>query len=241
MAAPPPPLVVGISGATRAGKSTVASGLDDAFRERGWAVTTVRQDTYMAWDAIGATVTDGRPAVAVEDFAPDDRWGFICQVRRRGGTLDRRQCVDHTAFGDALAATIAELQPGTPGNLQQQRQQWWQRRLVVAEGYQCFETDTHAEQLLHLKLWLDLPQDVARARRMASKPVQPASHFDEEIWPAHELYRARALADDGRASGSIVVIDATQPLETVVAAAVRAVEEHSRLSCLGSGVYSPRL
>lgn len=202
------PVVVGISGPTRAGKSTVASRLEAKFHERGWVVATVGQDAFMAWDAIGCSVQSGQQPVDTADYFPDDIRGFIREVRKRGGTVDRPQCVDHKAFGAALASAIAD-QRGSGS-----------RRLVVAEGFQCFE-DTRVTALLDLRLWLDVPRELARERRMASKPVDPPAHFDEEIWPAHEAYRARVLAE-----GSVVVLDGTEPLEAVEAAAVRAVDSH---------------
>lgn len=86
----------------------------------------------------------------------------IGQVRRLGGTLEPPASVDHKAFAAAVLAAAAS-EHGRNGK---------SRRLVIADGYQCF-FDRAASGLMELKLWLDVPRDVIRARRMQSKPCPP--------------------------------------------------------------------
>ena len=67
------------------------------------------------------------------------------QVRSRGGTLERPQCIDHQAFAAALAARVTAARAAL---LASDGRQEGKGGLVLAEGFQCFEDERTTSQVM---------------------------------------------------------------------------------------------
>ena len=59
---------------------------------------------------------------------------------------------------------------------------------VIFEGFKAFH-DPRAVELLHVRIWLDVPREVARKRRLARNKRWTAEHFDKQIWANHLIYK----------------------------------------------------
>ena len=60
--------------------------------------------------------------------------------------------------------------------------------------------------MLQANFWIDIPREVARARRLASGKCT-TTHFDEEMWPHHERYVQRVEDDVDRGDVALYRID----------------------------------
>jgi hypothetical protein len=153
------PLLIGISGCSRSGKSTLASHLQDALHPL--VVEIVQQDCFFSHRALTS------------------------------GNWESPQAVDHDKFAAAVRRAVARH--GTD--------------VVLCEGFQAFHDPALTAEMA-LRLWLDVSESTARARRAATAPVLEG-YFDECIWPHHLEYRGRAL-DEAAGRGyqsSLVRID----------------------------------
>ena len=59
---------------------------------------------------------------------------------------------------------------------------------VIFEGFKAFH-DPRVVELLHVRIWLDVPREVARKRRLARNKRWTAEHFDKQIWANHFIYK----------------------------------------------------
>ena len=92
--------------------------------------------------------------------------------------------------------------------------------VVVAEGFLLYH-DPRIVQALDLKLHLDLPKEVAKARRAATKNLTPNfEEYYEHIWSAYFEY-------NDLSSPNIHFIDATASSEEVFARVTALYRQHS--------------
>ena len=63
---------------------------------------------------------------------------------------------------------------------------------IIFEGFKAFY-DRRVVELLDICVWLQVPYDVAKKRRMERPAGWSAEHFDKEVWPNHEIYAENVL------------------------------------------------
>lgn len=175
------PYVVGISGSSRAGKTTLAEGLlrrlcGEVSREprRG------RTDRVARYVGIsGARVS----IISQDSFIRPDVIGTC------GASWEHPEAVDHDRVFEALQAEARDIHV----------------HCVVFEGYKAFH-DQRVQSFLHICLWLETPCEVVRARRLRSKRCTE-EYFDKEIWPSHERYVHHVLDLERRGLCSVSRLD----------------------------------
>ena len=157
----PPPFGIGISGATRAGKTTLANGLllrfcgPDAEREP----RTRRRDKVERYVGI-----DGfRVGVMRQDSC------FLASAGHAGVTWDCPEALNHDMIVDVLQQELSDTSLDC----------------IIFEGFKAFH-DERVPKLLELLIWLEVPKEVAWCRK--NKRNCTEQHFTDQIWSNHLRY-----------------------------------------------------
>ena len=222
------PFVIGLSGASRAGKSTLCMALAERLALDGLRVAIVQQDRYFDRQAIRSLTSDEFPHGNWEVPEAVDHAMLredVCLIRagrqpRRQATLLSPPAPDESSLLQRAKGLFSReaATPRTPC-FDAVSDEIAPADVVLLEGFQAFH-DAALVALTGLRIWLDISEDEARERRERTSPVPPG-YFESAIWKEHTKYRARALAD-----GGALVVDAEQSPEAVFATALAAVKEH---------------
>ena len=160
-------LIVGIDGAGGAGKSTLASGISDAFTGR---VSIVRCDDFYR-PLSGAQYSRLTPEEAYENYFDWRRLRDEAVMPLRGGKRPRYQRYDWST--DRLAEWIdIEL-----------------REIVLVEG--VFSTRPELRPLIDVAIFIETPRE-ERLRRMLARPQDSTSWMDP--WMASEDWYLQQIA-----------------------------------------------
>mmetsp|Transcript_30880 Transcript_30880/g.67615 ORF Transcript_30880/g.67615 Transcript_30880/m.67615 type:complete len:501 (-) Transcript_30880:73-1575(-) len=182
------PFLVGISGATRSGKGTLAQAL---------ARHIAGPDCSLQGTSVARRIVSSKATVS---YICQDHFFLVDKIYNElGQNWEAPEALDHGAM---LATVRSELAA--------EEVDW-----IIAEGFMLFH-DPELYALFDLTLWLDLSRDIVRRRRMKTKPVPP-DYFDELLWPSHEAYRELVFSR-ADAAHRIVRHDATLPKEELLAA-----------------------
>jgi uridine kinase len=165
-------LIVGIDGAGGAGKSTLASGIRDAFAGR---VAIVRCDDFYR-PLIGAQYSALSPEQAYENYFDWRRLRDEVVMPLRSG---KRACYQRYEWSTDRLAEWIEIEP---------------REIVLMEG--VFSTRPELRPLIDVTIFIETPRD-ERMRRMLSRPQGNASWMEQ--WMAAEDWYLEHLAPHRRA------------------------------------------
>ena len=184
---PPPPqprrprvICVGIAGATRSGKTTLAAALaraSSASGREGSPVRSLSLDDFRAFTLLGRRVVD---AEGRRDWETPDNIAFDELVA----------AIEAAAADAASAASAASAEDAATTAA----------GLVVVEGF-CLLADPRVAALLDLVLVVDVDEATCRERRARTckRPAPDAwqddaeGYFAQRIWPRH-LERQREIA-----------------------------------------------
>eukprot|EP00939_MAST-03C_sp_MAST-3C-sp1_P003396 g3396.t1 len=118
------------------------------------------------------------------------------------GNWEHPDSIDHRAMREEAAKIVEEKKP-----------------IHIYEGFICFH-DSALVKTMDVMIWLELPKEIAKKRRMATKCVSE-SYYEEKVWKFHTQYAKRTRANAWWKA--VVVIDATRPIEEVAEVAARAI------------------
>jgi len=163
---PASPLAVGISGVSKAGKTTLAAGLwehlcgQSATRmTRRWKKDKVDRYEGLSGTRVSLISQDSYHlsyAKATTDVVEEAFW-------------DRPESLNHDAIFAVLKAEKED--PDVD--------------YIIFEGFKAFHDD-RVLPLLDVLLWIDLPKELARRRSKKSE-----THFESHVWKNHECYMQR--------------------------------------------------
>lgn len=191
-----PAIVVGISGATRTGKGSLVEMLKAHLL--GCRVLPLTKKPVNGVQRFTSSYAED--SVVVSCISQDSFFIFDKIQSDLGGNFDTPHALDHDGVLRVLTAEMED--PALT----------W----VLIEGFMLFY-DERLVDLCDIRIWLEVPMDVARKRRITTKRVDQ-SYFDQVIWPNHAAYEklvfSRLLAKEQTG-----VIDATQSFSAIIAAA----------------------
>lgn len=104
--------------------------------------------------------------------------------------------------------------------------------VVIAEGFMSM-FDGVLSARCDLRLWLDVPHHVGRARRQHTQPWFDA--YDAEVWPNYQSYHAHVTKMDSWIIPARVVLDGTKPIEEVEEMAWKEVKSLYKAEKLSKG------
>lgn len=161
-----PPLVIGISGPSRSGKSTLAAGLCSYFKRAGWHT----------WQLGGAHGLD-RYFAKHWIFSPDHGAG---DYESPGGVKHWHVSED---FDRAVAAARQHVAKNGSGG-----------SVLIVEGFRAFWDPVLVEQM-HVRFELRVAPEEAERRRVQTKGGERIrGYFRSHIWPTHCAYVGGAVA-----------------------------------------------
>jgi len=193
-----PPFTIGLSGPSRAGKSTLAAGLcrrlcgDHAEREprRG------KTDKVTRFSGQHGT----RVSIICQDsffFANIDSSEWDCAAS-----------LDHNMIHAAIEREIGDA------NL----------HCLIFEGFKAFH-DERVPKLMDMMLWLDVPKEVACKRRMKSNKRCTEEHFYEQIWSGHMDYCTHSAH---KYEEQVLRLCGTEPISKVLEQAIALVKQRDK-------------
>lgn len=191
------PLVVGISGPTRAGKGSLLRNLLIYLCPK--KATEAKSQTEDNNDASRGVMRFCLPDGGHISVVNQD-WYFLRDkiMNELNGNYDSEEAVDH----DSMFLAV-QTECGIPD-----------MKYVLVEGFLAFHDD-RIMQLLDWRLWIDVPRSEVLKRRMKTKFVKK-DYFDKEVWPTHERYAALVFEDERQANfGAVTTVDGTQPIKAV--------------------------
>ena len=164
------PFVLGISGSSCAGKTTLAEKLCRAICGPG-QVQVPRRSKKVRASRFEAASGVPRVSVVCQD-------SFFKGVPADAEHLpwDEPESLDHDLV---LSVLKAEAEDQTLDCL-------------IFEGFKAFH-DERVVALLQMYVWLQVPRDVAQKRRMARCSGCSEQHFDQQIWANHMLYQQQTF------------------------------------------------
>ena len=176
------PLVIGISGATKAGKTTLAERLsrficgDDVHRLRRQG----KSDRVDRFEGLGRRVS-----IIGQD-------SYFLSPKHFGGV---QPCWDDSASLDherLLLALRREAQTG-------------QCHLIILEGFRAF-LDHRIVENLDILLWIHIPEETCRSRKMKRHSFAE-QQFQQDIWYYHVAYEKMVM----QRPQSPHILDGTRP------------------------------
>ena len=164
------PFVLGISGSSCAGKTTLAEKLCRAICGPG-QVQVPRRSKKVRASRFEAASGVPRVSVVCQD-------SFFKGVPADAEDLpwDEPESLDRDLV---LSVLKAEAEDKTLDCL-------------IFEGFKAFH-DERVAALLQMYVWLEVPRDVAQERRMARRSGCSEQHFDQQIWANHMLYQQQTF------------------------------------------------
>ncbi|KAJ9467105.1 Nicotinamide riboside kinase 2 [Diplonema papillatum] len=216
------PLVIGIYGPSGSGKTTLAKRLAVRLRERGCWTGVLAQDAFLDADKVTQhpVFRANWELVEVVDFE-----GFLRAIGEWKAWASKGAAaplVVGTRRGDVVYEGEREADPaGT------------RRRVLVLEGFKLF-SDRRVADLCHVRFVLDAPASVCcgrrygRSRRGAKVTEEYSAWYHGLVWEHHLRYHDAALKYcAGRPHH---ILDATQPMDTLVRDASSIVAEQLLVS-----------
>lgn len=196
------PLVVGISGPSRAGKGSLVRNLLQYLVPK-------QAKEEKSQDSCGNDASRGVLRYALPDGSRvsviNQDWYFMHDKIRTElhGIYETPDALDNDAVLVAL----------------QTEREITGMRYVLFEGFLAFHDD-RVMPLLDWKLWIDVPRHLVFQRRTKTKYVKK-TYFDTVLWPAHESYTTLVFGSRRRSEmGAIHCIDGTLPMKAVFRSAV---------------------
>jgi len=198
-----PPVVVGLAGATRSGKSSLAMALYQNYRcpevpvqmDEFFNVEWCRENTWEIPDSIDikAMLRDLEKARA----GAHKPCGH-CRYRPNLHGVDRmkrRRSSVPTPVADAADLPA----PAMP--------------ILIVEGFLLLEFPQIMQQI-HAKIFLEIPKQVCKRRRMATKVVLD-EYFEQEVWPNYEKHTLSKIGEHS----DILILNGEDDRSTLVSQA----------------------
>jgi len=139
--------IVGITGSTRSGKTSLAKNLQKVFGEKQCKI--IGQDRYFDYNS-------------------------IAELK---GNWELPEAINFDSMLTAINKTIEEMKK-LPGE-----------KYLILEGFQLF-SDQRIIDLVQVKIWLEISEEVIYYRRMNSTRV-PEDYFYKKLIPAYRDYQIR--------------------------------------------------
>jgi uridine kinase len=198
--------VVGISGGSASGKSTLAAAL--AQRLASFGPVVLNQDAYFHdWSALPPAEREARMTANHPDAV---RWPDLVE---HVGRLREGEVVQLPVPG-----TRASARGDRPSRL-------GPTALVIVEGHLIFG-EPSLRPLLDLKLFLDVPPDERVLRRMFREAIERGGNLERAIaWYRHDVLPHYRLHTEPTRQFADLVLPWTEPREAVIdllAAGIRA-------------------
>jgi uridine kinase len=189
--------VVGISGGSASGKSTLAAALASRLAAFGPAV--LNQDAYFHdWSALPPAEREARMTANHPDAV---RWQELVEHVRR---LREGEPVQLPVLGTRAAAR------GDPPSA------LGPTALVIVEGHLIFG-EPALRALLDLKLFLDVPPDERVLRRMFREAIERGGNLERAIaWYRHDVLPHYRLHTEPTRQFADLVLPWTEPREAVI-------------------------
>ena len=201
-----PPFVVGISGHSKAGKSTLAKGLCKRLCKDG----VVKETRLSTRDRVDRYLnTDGSRLCII---GQDD---FFLPERFVDGHWDRPESLDHDKILDQLRFEIDDASV----------------ECIILEGFKLFHDDRMVQQM-NLLLWLDAGYDLARQRWLKKRKKNESTdeHFKNEVWDNHMLYLIDVVNKIAQGKAKMHFITANQHPDCVLKEALQKIVGVSNLT-----------
>jgi uridine kinase len=189
--------VVGISGGSASGKSTLAAALAD--RLAAFSPVVLNQDAYFHdWSGLPPAEREARMTANHPDAV---RWPEL--------EAHVRQLRDGAAVRTPVPGTRAAARGDHPGAL-------GPTRLLIVEGHLIFGAAA-LRPLLDLKLFLDVPPDERVLRRMFREAVERGGDLERAIaWYRHDVLPHYRLHTEPTRQFADLVLPWTEPREEVI-------------------------
>ena len=201
-------IVIGISGATRAGKGTLATYLKNVLPKLDSRYNEIRK------------------------LGQDHFFDFSKVLEELKNNWDCPEAIDHDKFYNTIAYHIQDLDlkilkqesNDNAYNLDSDekhdntKEKKKIQKVLILEGFMLYH-EKRVVDLCNVMIWLEVPEKVCRHRRETTKPV-PAGYFDKRIWPNYIEYRKRVMKQYKK---ELIQIDATKSVEFVLNTAVEAI------------------
>jgi len=171
-------ITIGISGATRSGKSTLTSQLKNQYE----TIKTIHQDEYFN----------------------------LKKIVENGNNWELPNVIDHDDFIKDILQAKKELKE------EKQNEQF---RFLILEGFQLY-CERRIFDLVDIKIWLEIPEDVIYERRMRTKP-QTDEYFQNLILPSYREYK---LGCDQMEN--VFKIDGTKSKELIFMECIQIIDEY---------------
>jgi len=202
----PTVIVVGISGPSRSGKSTLSKSLAGHFGPARSRI--VHLDRYFDITAGGV----GLPFMP-ESSELEEMLSTVGIDGRGGGNFDSPGSIAHEkALAECRESMTALTDKGTATA----------PAVLFVDGFMAF-FDPALVELMDVRLWIELGFEEARTRRMSTKPL-PAEYFDKCLWPNHLEYRRKCLEEPvGAGTLAVDLLDGANPQEQVLRESLQAI------------------
>ena len=176
----PRPLVIGVAGPTRAGKSTLCRGLAAHLRGQAFKVTEIHQDYFLR----GGETPD---QVDWRSFLKDIRRALDGQQISSGGAASRAPVATPSPPSGPAAPSSASASARSTSPVSGRRTRG--RAVVIVEGFLLY-SNPDVVRLCDMRLCLTLSQATCHARRRATKRTGLAGnafdqYFVKTIWASY--------------------------------------------------------
>jgi len=107
--------------------------------------------------------------------------------------------------------------------------------LVIVEGFRAF-AQIELTSMMDLLIWLEVPRQVAQARRMKNKNVT-ADEFNNNIWTQHELYKDMIFWREVTIGLDLYKINSATTTEVVFQGALAKLQKHIQVKPLDMSTH----
>ena len=186
-------LVVGLSGVTNGGKSTLTRQLTEALKERlKVPLTLINQDDYFRAE-------DDPCHVASPGGLTHHNWDVITAIDMQQMRKDVT-CLLHSGGGGGItaAAAVQQLHADDDDSEGSLSIPIGRKCVLLLDGFLLYD-DAELTKLCDLRFFLTLGRaECARRRGLREyEPPDPPGYFEHCVWPMYERHHAKVLAVPG--------------------------------------------
>jgi len=204
------PIVVGIGGATRSGKTSLSRNLRTYYSniiERD--LYTLCQDRF--FDVQQMLVVDGFRNSESPEAVDMDRFIETIKILKSESTIPCQNCIKKKKQSKDFNNT-----PFVPTG---EKKQSNIKNIMIVEGFLLY-CDERIYSLFDIKLFVHITHDTCLKRRMSTTRV-PQEYFDKLIWPCYLQYNEIVL---NKKISNIFILDGEQEKEDAFSNALKIIE-----------------